>query len=185
MMNLKMECVMKKFFAAAFAILFSVLALSCQEGKSIYDYGFGSAKKNHLMYKDKPGYEISEATTDDIQQKCGYNKRYTVMSEPISITYLKNWKGETLASVIIFNKTDLHPLGAYIGSPKEELLKEFPLGDNDIDSEKSTFFKSDKKHRIEVGAIYVDGIVDGFTILNCEYVDKFHKVMDSNGAKTD
>ena len=137
------------------------------------------------MYKDKPGYEISEATTDDIQQKCGYNKRYTVMSEPISITYLKNWKGETLASVIIFNKTDLHPLGAYIGSSKEELLKEFPLGDNDIDSEKSTFFKSDKKHRIEVGAIYVDGIVDGFTILNCEYVDKFHKVMDSNGAKAD
>lgn len=137
------------------------------------------------MYKGKLGYEISEATADNIQQKCGYNKRYTVMSEHISITYLKNWKGETLASVIIFEKTDLHPLGAYIGSPKEELLKEFPLGDNDTDSEKATFFKSDKKHRIEVGAIYVDGIVDGFTILNCEYVDKFHKVMDSNGAKAD
>ncbi len=176
---------MKKFFTTAFAILFSALALSCQEGKSIYDYGFGSAKENHLMYKGKPGYEISESPANDIQQKCGYNKRYTVMSEPISITYLKNWKGETLASVIIFEKTDLHPLGAYIGSSKEELLKEFPLGDNDIDSEKSTFFKSDKKHRIEVGAIYVDGIVDGFTILNCEYVDKFHKVMDSNGAKAD
>lgn len=176
---------MKKIFAPAFVILFSVLALSCQEGKSIYDYGFGSVKKNHLMYKDKPGYEISESPADDIQQKCGYNKHYTVMCEPISIVYLKNWKGETLASVIIFEKTDLHPLGAYIGSPKEELLKEFPLGDNDIDSEKSTFFKSDKKHRIEVGAIYVDGIVDGFTILNCEYADKFHKVMDSNGAKAD
>ena len=176
---------MKKFFATAFAILFSTLALSCQEGKSIYDYGFGSAKENHLMYKGKPGYEISESPADDIQQKCGYNKHYTVMSEPISITYLKNWKGETLASVIIFGKTDLHPLGAYIGRSKEELLKEFPLGYNDIDSEKSTFFKSDKKHRIEVGAIYVDGIVDGFTILNCEYVDKFHKVMDSDGAKAD
>ncbi len=176
---------MKKIFATAFAILFLVLALSCQEGKSIYDYGFGSAKKNHLMYKGKPGYEISEAPADDIQQKCGYNKRYTVMREPISITYLKNWKGETLASVIIFKKTGLHPLGAYIGSSKEELLKEFPLGDNDIDSEKATFFKSDKKRRIEVGAIYVDGIVDGFTILNCEYVDKFHKVMESNGAKAD
>ena len=176
---------MKKFFTTAFAILFSALALSCQEGKSIYDYGFGSAKENHLMYKGKPGYEISESPANDIQQKCGYNKRYTVMSEPISITYLKNWKGETLASVIIFEKTDLHPLGAYIGSSKEELLKEFPLGDNDIDSEKSTFFKSDKKHRIEVGAIYVDGIVDGFTILNCEYVDKFHKVMDLDGAKAD
>ena len=125
---------MKKIFATAFAILFLVLALSCQEGKSIYDYGFGSAKKNHLMYKGKPGYEISEAPADDIQQKCGYNKRYTVMREPISITYLKNWKGETLASVIIFKKTGLHPLGAYIGSSKEELLKEFPLGDNDIDS---------------------------------------------------
>lgn len=176
---------MKKFFTTAFAILFSVLALSCQEGKTIYDYGFGSVKKNHLMYKDKPGYEISESPADNIQQKCRYDKRYTVMCEPISIIYLKNWKGETLASVIIFNKTDLHPLGAYIGSSKEELLKEFPLGDNDIDSEKATFFKSDKKHRIEVGAIYVDGIVDGFTILNCEYVDKFHKVMDSNGAKVD
>ena len=180
-----MECVMKKFFAAAFAILFSVLALSCQEGKSIYDYGFGSVKKNHLMYKDKPGYEISEATADDIQQKCGYNKRYTVMCEPISIIFLKNWKGETLASVIIFEKTDLHPLGAYIGSSKAELLKEFPLGGNDIDSEKATFFKSDKKRRIEVGALYANGIVDGFTILNCEYVDKFHKVMDSNGAKAE
>ena len=166
---------MKKFFTTAFAVLFSVLALSCQEGKSIYDYGFGSVKKNHLMYKDKPGYEISEVSADDIQQKCGYNKRYTVMCEPISIIYLKNWKGETLASVIIFEKTNLHPLGAYIGRSKEELLKDFPLGDNDIDSEKSTFFKSDKKHRIEVGAIYVDGIVDGFTILNCEYVDKFKK----------
>lgn len=174
---------MKKFFTTAFAILFSVLALSCQEDKSIYDYGFGSVKENHLMYRDKPGYEISEVPADDIQQKCGYNKRYTVMCEPISIIYLKNWKGETLASVIIFEKTDLHPLGAYIGRSKEELLKEFPLGDNDIDSEKATFFKSDKKHRIEVGAIYVDGIVDGFTILNCEYVDKFHKVMESNGAK--
>ncbi|MBP5448229.1 MAG: hypothetical protein J6X95_09115 [Treponema sp.] len=176
---------MKKIFAVAFAILFSAISLSCQEGKSIYDYEFGGLRKNHLMYKDKPGYEISEGPADDIQKKCGYNKRYTVMCEPISIIYLKNWKGETLASVIIFKKTDLHPLGAYIGRSKEELLKEFPLGDNDIDSEKATFFKSDKKHRIEVGAIYVDGIVDGFTILNCEYVDKFHKVMDSNGAKAD
>ena len=33
---------MKKIFATAFAILFLVLALSCQEGKSIYDYGFGT-----------------------------------------------------------------------------------------------------------------------------------------------
>lgn len=136
---------------------------------------------------EKWAYTVSATKAAGPHAGMGFTRSYLVMHKSFSITYVENCYQEMISSLTIYAKTDLHPLSAYIGRPKEEFLADFPLGDNDKDTYNVTFFKSDKTGRIEVAVNYIDGIVDGVSIFNGKYMQLLAEYYESieNAAVTD
>ena len=160
----------KNLFICLVFVSFFVCHLSAQEPQSLYEIGFGKISRTHKTYMERWAYTVTCTRATGSVQGMGFTRSYLVMHKSFSITYVENCYQEMISSLTIYAKTDLHPLSAYIGRPKEEFLADFPLGDNDKDTDNVTFFKSDKTGRIEVAVNYIDGIVDGVSIFNGKYM---------------
>ena len=160
---------------------------STQETQSIYEIGFGKISRTHKAYQERWAYTVTCTRATGSVQGMGFTRSYLVMHNNFTITYAENSYQEMIMCLTLYAKTDLHPLSAYIGRPKEEFLADFPLGDNDKDTYNVTFFKSDKTGRIEVAVNYIDGIVDGVSIFNGKYMQLLAEYYESieNAAVTD
>ncbi len=179
---------MKKmlFICLVFVSVF-VCHLTAQETQSIYEIGFGKISRTHKTYEERWAYTVSWNKSTGSALGMGFTRSYLVMHKSFSITYVENCYQEMISSLTIYAKTDLHPLSSYIGMTKEDFLANFPLGDNDKDTDTVTFFKSDKTGRIEVAVSYIDGLVDGISIFNGKYMKKLAEYYESieNSAGTD
>ncbi|MBO4706632.1 MAG: hypothetical protein J5647_12915 [Spirochaetaceae bacterium] len=177
----------KNLFICLVFVSFFVCHLSAQEPQSLYEIGFGKISRTHKTYMEKWAYTVSATKAAGPHAGMGFTKSYLVMHRCFTVTYVENSYREMISDLNLYAKTDLHPLSAYIGRPKEEFLADFPLGDNDKDTYNVTFFKSDKTGRIEVAVNYIDGIVDGVSIFNGKYMQLLAEYYESieNSAGTD
>lgn len=166
----------KVFLIILLFIPLLICSTAAEEKVSLYEIGFGKIAKTHKEYMRNSAFTVSETETSGTGKECGYEKFYLVMHRSFSVGYLKKGKEEIISSLTLYAKTKLHPLSDYIGKSKEDFLKAFPLGDSDSDSDHVTFYKSDKSDRVEVAVVYVDGIVDGISIYNGDYLKELARV---------
>ena len=133
----------------------------------IFRHAHSGLLPSYTDYYGKPGeYEVlGPLPADDLDRKHGWSERVSVRrGADETVWSAKFVKGAswTVSTVDIKKPTDELFLGKYVGKPKADVLRDFPLGDSDTDRGFAVYYESDE---FLITFLFEDGITSHINIL--------------------